>query len=72
MTGKLVVKKSQRSYNSRDRIMPGTVFSYKGKRLVMSGQLTGGAYLRAYGDTKTNYPTAKCRILSRNEGLVFI
>lgn len=72
MTGRLVVKKSQRSYNARDRIMPGTVFSYNGKRLVMSGQLTGGAYLRAYGDTKTNYPTAKCRILSRNEGLVFI
>ena len=72
MTGKLVVKRSQRSYNFRDRIIPGTVFSYNGKCLVMSGQLTGGAYLRAYGDTKTNYPATKCRILSRNEGLVFI
>ena len=72
MLGKLTVKKSQRSYNSTDRMLPGTVFSYNGKRLVMSGQLTGGRYLRAYGDDKTNYPVPKCRILCKNTGLVFI
>ena len=68
----LKVKKSSRSYNSEGRLMPGTVFSYNGQRHVMSGQLTGGRYLRAYGDTKTNYPASKCKILRSNEGLVFI
>ena len=68
----LKVKKSSRFYNSKDRLMPGTIFFYNGQRHVMSGQLTGGRYLRAYGDTKTNYPILKCKILKHNEGLVFI
>lgn len=72
MLGKLNVKKSTRAYNSKDRLMPGTVFYYDGKRLVMSGQITGGAYLRAYGDAKTNYPVSKCQIVRHNEGLVFV
>lgn len=72
MLSTLKVKKSSRFYNSEGRLMPGTVFSYNGQRHVMSGQLTGGRYLRAYGDTKTNYPASKCKILRSNEGLVFI
>lgn len=68
----LTVKKSSRSYNSKDRVMPGSVFVYNGQRHVMTGQLTGGKYLRAYGDTKTNYPISKCQIIRNNEGLVFI
>lgn len=72
MLGALTVKKSARAYNSRGRIMPGTVFVYQGDRYVMSGQITGGKYLRAYGDTKTNYAVSKCYIARRNEGLVFI
>ena len=68
----LTVKKSSRSYNSKDRIMPGAVFVYNGQRHVMTGQLTGGRYLRAYGDTKTNYPVGKCQIIKNNEGLVFV
>lgn len=68
----LKVKKSSRFYNSKDRLTPGTIFFYNGQRHVMSGQLTGGRYLRAYGDTKTNYPISKCKILKHNEGLVFI
>lgn len=72
MLSTLKVKKSSRSYNSEGRLMPGAVFSYNGQRHVMSGQLTGGRYLRAYGDTKTNYPASKCNISRSNEGLVFI
>ena len=68
----LKVKKSSRFYNSKDRLMPGAIFFYNGQRHVMSGQLTGGRYLRAYGDTKTNYTISKCKILKHNEGLVFI
>lgn len=70
--GRVVVKKSRRNYNSRNRVMPGTVFSYDGKRLVLSGQTTRGKYYKAYGDPKTNYPAAKCQIYKHNEGLVFM
>ena len=72
MLGALTVKKSARAYNTLDRIMPGTVFVYQGERYVMSGQITGGKYFRAYGDTKTNYAVSKCYIARKNEGLVFI
>ena len=71
-TGRVTVKKSNRGYNSRNRIMPGTIFYCNGKRLVLTGQLTGGKYYRAYGDTKTNYPVNKCQIYKHNEGLIFV
>lgn len=72
MAGKVTVRKSVRAYNARDRLMPGTVFYYNGERHVLSGQLTGGKYLRACGDTKTNYPANRCQIDRQNEGLVFL
>lgn len=68
----LKVKISQRRYNNPDRIFPGALFLYKGERHVISGTLTGGEYLRAVGDSKTNYPVKECRIVKRNRGLVFI
>lgn len=72
MAGHITVKKSTRSYNSKNRIMPGTVFYYNGKRLILSGQTTRGKYYKAYGNSKTNYPAKKCQIYKRNEGLVFM
>ena len=72
MLKQLVVIKSTRHYNTEGRLMPGTVFEHNGKRLVLSGQLTGGQYYRAIGDPKTNYPAKKCRILTQNTGLVYI
>ena len=48
------------------------VFTYDGERYVMSGQLSGGTYLRAAGDTKTNYPVRSCRITGLNAGLVYM
>ena len=72
MRSRLTVKKSHRRYNNPERILPGAVFLYKGERHVMSGTLTGGEYLRAVGDGKTNYPVKECRIVKRNQGLVFI
>jgi hypothetical protein len=68
----LVVTKSTRHYNTKGRLMPGTVFEHDGKRLVLSGQLSNGQYYRAIGDSKTNYPAKKCRILTKNIGLVYI
>ena len=68
----LVVTKSTRHYNTEGRLMPGTVFEYNGERLVLSGQHTYGQYYRTIGDSKTNYPAKKCRILTQNTGLVYI
>ncbi|MBO6307814.1 MAG: HNH endonuclease [Oribacterium sp.] len=69
---RLTVKKSVRYHNTDSRLMPGMIFSCKGQRHVMSGQLTGGKYIRAVGDSKTNYPASQCRILNRNVGLVYL
>ena len=72
MRSRLTVKKSQRRYNNPERMLSGAVFLYKGERHVMSGTLTGGEYLRAVGDSETNYPVKECLIIKRNQGLVFI
>ena len=70
---KLDVAKSTRYYNTSNRVMPGTAFLYKGKRHVVSGQLTNGQYYRAVGDeSKMNYPARDCKIISANTGLVYI
>ena len=67
----LSVKKSTRYYNTKNRVMPGTVFIYKGERYVMISQISKGKYYRAYGMGDINFPAAKVQILRRNEGLVF-
>ena len=67
----LRVRKSTRYYNTPDRLMPGAEFLYDGKRYVMTGQLTGGKYLRAEGEGTRNFPVARCTILKRNRGLVY-
>lgn len=72
MRSKLTVTKSTRYYNTPGRIMPGNVFRYEGKRYVMTGQLTNGKYLRAYGTDKKNFSVAKIQILQKNTGLVFV
>ena len=66
------VKKSQRYYNNIKRLIPGTRFLYDDREYVMSGQQSKGAYLRAVGCDKVNFPAAKCKVLKKNEGLVFI
>ena len=73
MRSRLTVTKSTRSYNTPGRLMPGTVFIFKGKRYVMSGQLTGGKYLRAVGEAlqTRNFPVKKCDIVAENTGLVY-
>ena len=73
LLSKLEVVKSTRHYNNPNRLLPGTSFEFKGKRHVISGQLTGGMYFRAVGDEqKTNYPAKRCRVLTKNAGLVYI
>ncbi len=72
LRSKLTVQKSTRYYNSKERLLPGTIFSYDGGRYVLTGQLTGGAYYRAYGEKKKNFPAKQVCILCRNEGLVYV
>lgn len=72
LRSQLTVEKSTRRYNNPERLMPGALFEYMGECHVLSGQLSNGQYLRAYGDGKTNYPAKKCRIVRHNEGLVFV
>lgn len=69
---RLTVKKSTRYYNTKERIFPGAEFFYEGKRYIVSGTLSNGQYLRAVGDTKTNYPVAKIKITRKNTGLVYL
>ena len=69
---RLEVKKSIRYYNEPGRLMPGAEFFYNGKRYIMTGQLSGGAYLRAAGQGKTNFRRADCRIVRKNRGLVYV
>lgn len=72
MRSRLTAAKSKRRYNDLTRVMPGAVFMYNGECHVLSGRLTEGKYFRAVGDTKTNYPASKCKIIRHNEGLVFV
>lgn len=72
MRSQLTVVKSTRRYNNPNRLYPGTVFYYRGERHVMSGQLSNGLYLRAVGDSKTNYKAKECWVAKRNAGLVFV
>lgn len=59
MWSQLTVEKSTKRYNDPGRLIPGARFEYMGEYYVLSGQLSNGQYLRAYGDKKTNYPAKK-------------
>lgn len=72
MLSKVTVQKSTRHYNTKGRMMPGTVFICRGKRFVMTGQLTGGAYYRAYGQDKKNFPAKAVQVIQKNKGLVYV
>ena len=69
---RLTVKKSTRYYNAADRLMPGAEFFCNGGRYVMTGQLTGGKYLRAAGRGTKNFRRDACCIRKENRGLVYI
>jgi len=71
MRSKLKVEKSYRRYNDMNRILPGAIIIYQGKRYVKSGQLTNGQYFRVVGDEKTNIPASDCQVY-RATGLVFV
>ena len=69
---RLTVKKSMRYYNTAGRLMPGAEFFCNGGRYIMTGQLTGGKYLRAAGQGTKNFRRDACSIRKKNCGLVYI
>jgi len=71
MRSNLIVKKSRRSYNNRERILPGSIFFFQGKNYVLSAQIKNGAYIRAVGCGTPNFPAKKCQFLCKNTGLVY-
>lgn len=68
---RLSVKPSARYYNNTGRAMPGAVFVYRGTRYVLTGQLSGGRYYRAYRCGKQNFPARECQVFRQNTGLVY-
>lgn len=72
MRSRLSVKKSTRHYNTKGRIMPGTVFQYCSKQYVMTGQTSRGRYYRAYGCEDQNFSSRKVKIIQQNRGLVYV
>ena len=72
MLSRVTLQKSTRYYNAKCRIMPGAIFIYRKKRFVMTGQLTGGAYYRAYGQGMKNFPTKAVQVIRENAGLVYV
>ncbi len=70
--GRLVVKKSIRYYNRRDRIFPGAVFRYQGSEHVLTAQRNNGAYYYAAGLAKNGVSSKQCLVVKQNSGLVYL
>ncbi len=70
---RLTAKKSRRYYNDLHRQWhPGDKFFCDEKLYVMTGQLSNGTYLRAYGEDNRNFPVKKCLRYKFNQGLVYV
>ena len=68
---KLKVRKSTRGYNEMGRPMPGTVVLYGKQRLVVSGKHNTRMQF-VQKDICAELPRSKCKIIERNQGLVFL
>ena len=68
----LTVKASKRPYNNMDRVLPGAVFMYEGKRYVLTSQQRCGTCWHAAGLPKNGVSASKCQVIAHNTGLVFI
>lgn len=73
MLSRLKVTKSTRFYNvhPKNRIMPGATYLYKGKRYVLKGREANGYYFIPEGNTG-RVPSAECKLLTNNTGLVYV
>lgn len=69
---RLTVKKSKRSYNNPDRLMPGTVFYYQGRRCVLTGTKNKGTRYMFNGCSPSGVSAKQCTVILQNAGLVYI
>lgn len=69
--GRLKVKRSTRSYNDPDRLMPGAVFEYKGRQYVLTGTKNLGTRLLYEGCKASGVSAKQCRVVRHNSGLVY-
>ncbi len=65
------VVKSIRIRNKRDRILPGASFLYKKERFVLTGTRQK-TYFDAVGYTGKKINKSECKIIQKNNGLVYI
>lgn len=70
--GRLVVKKSTRSYNNVNRLMPGAIIKHNGKRQVLTGTKNLGTRYMYAGCSSSGVNPKECKLVSLNTGLVFI
>ena len=67
----LRVKPSKRSYTRPDRIMPGAVVRYEGKRMVMTGQQNkGDRYFLNHAEKSIDCKSVE--VILHNDGLVYL
>ena len=74
MRSQLKVIPSYRRYNDLTRPLPGTVFYYKGKRYIKSGQIRPDVkhcYYQAEGVSDRNFPVNDCLVF-HNNGIVML
>ena len=67
----LKVTKSYRSYNNVNRVLPGAVYLYQGKRYVLGGQKNKGYYYYPVGEPERRMRAKECQVIQRG-GLVFL
>ena len=70
MRSRLTVTPSRRYYKDPDRLMPGAVFLYRGKRYILTGQMNNGTRYIGCGMEKS-VSISECHVIRKNEGLVF-
>ena len=70
--GRLIAKQSIRQYNNPKRLMPGAEIVCGGQQMIVSGQITGGAYFRCIGYGTRNFSARKSAVLRQNQGLVYV
>lgn len=69
--GGLIVRKSTRSYNNPDRLMPGALYLHNGEVHVLTGTKDKGTRFMYEEGPKSGVSARRCVVLRRNTGLVY-
>lgn len=72
MLSRMAVKKSVRRYNTKGRLLPGGIIGYKGRRFLVTGQISNGQYFLSPDMPGVRIPARQSTILAENTGLVYV